>query len=126
MEADLLIPVKKKVIFYLEIFLSCMRMMVPELPSHVKLSSRVDEGSCSTQGNPNAMSVTVSEDKDLAISIKRDTNKINDSNYFARLLQVYEDQIKTLKGEIKHKNDIILDLLSVVKSINIGENPTQQ
>ena len=100
--------------------------MVPELRSHVKLSSRMDKGSCSTQGNQDAMTVTVSEDEDLPISIKRDTNKTNDSNYLARLLQVHEDQIKTLKGELKHKNNIISDLLGVVKSINTRENPTQE
>ena len=70
------------------------------------------------------MTVTVREDEDLPISIKRDNYNINDSNYLERLLQVYEDQIKTLKGEIMHKNNIILDLLSVVKSTR--ENPTQE
>ena len=84
----------------------------------------MDKGSCSTQGNPDAMTVTVSEDEDLPILIKWDTNNINDSNYLARLLQVYEDQIKTLKGEIEHKNNIILYLLSVDKSTR--ENPTQE
>ena len=99
-------------------------MMVRELQSHVKLSSIVDEGSCSTQRNQDAMTVTVREDEDLPIFIKRDTSNIKDSNYLERLLQVYEDQIKTLKGEIMHKNNIILDLLSVVKSTR--ENPTQE
>ena len=99
-------------------------MMVRELQSHVKLSSKMDIGSCSTQTNQDAMTVTVREDQDLHILIKRDTSNINDSNYLERLLQVYEEQIKTLKGEIMHKNSVILDLLSVVKIT--GENPTQE
>ena len=99
-------------------------MMVRELQSHVKLSSRMDKDSCSIQRNQDAMTVMVREDEDLPIFIKRDISNIKDGNYLERLLQVYEDQIKTLKGEIMHKNNIILDLLSVVKSTR--ENPTQE
>ena len=84
----------------------------------------MDKGSCSTQRNQDAMTVTVREDEVLPILIKRDNYNTNDSNYLERLLLVYEDQIKTLKGEIMHKNNIILDLMSVVKSTR--ENPTQE
>ena len=84
----------------------------------------MDKGSCSTERNQDAMTVTVREDEVLPILIKRDNYNTNDSNYLERLLLVYEDQIKTLKGEIMHKNNIILDLMSVVKSTR--ENPTQE
>ena len=40
-------------------------MMVQELRSHVKLSSRMDKSSCSAPRTQDAITVTVREDEDL-------------------------------------------------------------
>ena len=66
---------------------------------------------------------TVSEDDLLPILVqhKEDEKVIcthSDNNYLKSLIELYKDQVDILKKELNHKNNIILDLVQIVKDRN--------
>ena len=66
---------------------------------------------------------TVSEDDLLPILVqhKEDEKVIcthSDNNYLKSLIELYKDQVDLLKKELNHENNIILDLVQIVKDRN--------
>ena len=66
---------------------------------------------------------TVGEDQTLPILVQRDeTEQVkfihadnSGTNYFLSLIDLYKDQIDLMKKELNHKNDIITNLIQIVK-----------
>ena len=65
----------------------------------------------------------VGEDQLLPIFVQKEQNEQvkctnsdnSNSNYLHSLLELYKDQVNHLKKELNHKNDIIKDLIQIVK-----------